>query len=131
MHTLASVRAFADASPAATGGWPNPPQTAHRRPRRSTAAVSTAKDASTAIQPSRDNNAGAPQSSTSTPASSSRTSSLKRRCADIEQAAELDPANTDYALAADVARSHAVTALIQAAAKDRMRGDDWPNARRT
>jgi hypothetical protein len=40
-----------------------------------------------------------------------------------QQAAALDPANRDYALAADVARSHAVTALIQAAAKDRIRGD--------
>jgi Flp pilus assembly secretin CpaC len=39
------------------------------------------------------------------------------------QAAALDPSNPDYALAADVARSHAATALIQTAAKDRMRGD--------
>ena len=41
----------------------------------------------------------------------------------FEQAATLDPANADYRLAADVARSHAVTALIQTAAKDRIRGD--------
>jgi hypothetical protein len=40
-----------------------------------------------------------------------------------EQAAALDPGNADYPLAASVARSHAVTALIQAAAKDRMRGE--------
>jgi Flp pilus assembly secretin CpaC/tetratricopeptide (TPR) repeat protein len=40
-----------------------------------------------------------------------------------EQAAELDPGSADYGLAASVARSHAVTALIQAAAKDRLRGD--------
>jgi Flp pilus assembly secretin CpaC len=40
-----------------------------------------------------------------------------------EQAATLDPGNTDYPLAASVARSHAVTALVQAAAKDRLRGD--------
>jgi tetratricopeptide (TPR) repeat protein len=40
-----------------------------------------------------------------------------------EQAAKLDPSNADYPLAADVARSHAVTALIQAAAKNRLRGD--------
>ncbi|MGB7266115.1 MAG: hypothetical protein WBC92_11430 [Terracidiphilus sp.] len=42
----------------------------------------------------------------------------------FEQAAELDPANTDYRLAAGVARSHEVTALIQAAAKDRLLGND-------
>ena len=42
---------------------------------------------------------------------------------DYKQAAALDPANPDYPLAAQVARSHAVTALIQAAAKDRLRGD--------
>jgi hypothetical protein len=42
---------------------------------------------------------------------------------DYEQAAALDPANNDYRLAADVARGHVVTALIQAAAKDRLRGD--------
>jgi tetratricopeptide (TPR) repeat protein len=40
-----------------------------------------------------------------------------------EEAANLDPANRDYPLAASVARSHAVTALIQAAAKDRLRQD--------
>lgn len=40
-----------------------------------------------------------------------------------EQAAKLDPNNRDYPLAASVARSHAVTALVQAAAKNRMRGD--------
>ncbi|MGD0521118.1 MAG: hypothetical protein ABSA48_07660 [Terracidiphilus sp.] len=42
---------------------------------------------------------------------------------DYRQAAELDPSNADYPLAADLARSHAVTALIQAAAKDRLRDD--------
>jgi general secretion pathway protein D len=41
-----------------------------------------------------------------------------------EQAAKLDPENADYPLAASVARSHAVTAQIQAAAQDRMRGDE-------
>lgn len=41
-----------------------------------------------------------------------------------EQAAKLDPENRDYPLAAGVARSHAVTALIQAAAKARMRSDE-------
>jgi type II secretory pathway component GspD/PulD (secretin) len=40
-----------------------------------------------------------------------------------EAAAQLDPTNPDYALAAGVARSHQVTALIQAAAKDRTKGD--------
>jgi len=41
----------------------------------------------------------------------------------FEQAAALDPSNTNYPLAAALARSHAVTALIQAAAKDRLRGE--------
>jgi len=40
-----------------------------------------------------------------------------------EQASALDSETTDYRLAAEVARSHAVTTLIQAAAKDRMHGD--------
>jgi Flp pilus assembly secretin CpaC/tetratricopeptide (TPR) repeat protein len=40
-----------------------------------------------------------------------------------QQAATLDPSNADYPLAVEVARSHAVTALVQAAAKDRLRGD--------
>lgn len=40
-----------------------------------------------------------------------------------EQAAALDPANQNYRMAVDVARSHAVTALIQAAAKARIQGD--------
>lgn len=40
-----------------------------------------------------------------------------------KQAAALDPTNKDYPLAVEVARSHAVTALVQASAKDRIRGD--------
>ena len=40
------------------------------------------------------------------------------------KAAALDPGNLDYAAAAEVARSHAVTALIQAANKARMKNDD-------
>jgi len=39
-----------------------------------------------------------------------------------QQAALLDPTNADYGLAVEVARSHAVTALIQSAAKDRLMG---------
>jgi general secretion pathway protein D len=42
---------------------------------------------------------------------------------DYRQAAVLDPSNRNYALAAELANSHAVTALIQVAARDRMRGD--------
>ncbi len=38
------------------------------------------------------------------------------------QAVALDPDNANYPLAATVARSHAVTALIQSAAKDRLMG---------
>lgn len=43
---------------------------------------------------------------------------------EYEQAATLDPTNTNYRMAAEVARSHAVTALVQAAAKDRLLGND-------
>ncbi len=46
----------------------------------------------------------------------------------FEHAAELDPANNDYHLAALVARSHQVTALIQEAAKDKLLGNE-PDAR--
>ncbi len=42
----------------------------------------------------------------------------------FEQAAALDPTNANYRLAAGVARSHAVTALIQEAAKDRLLGNE-------
>jgi general secretion pathway protein D len=41
-----------------------------------------------------------------------------------EQAASLDPTNGDYRMAADIARSHAVTSLVQAAARDRVAGDE-------
>lgn len=40
-----------------------------------------------------------------------------------EAAASFDPSNNDYALAAQVARGHAVTALIQTAAKARNKSD--------
>jgi len=39
------------------------------------------------------------------------------------EAARLDPTNNDYPLAAEVALSHAVTALLQTAAQNRTRGD--------
>jgi len=42
---------------------------------------------------------------------------------DYQQAAELDPANQNYGMAVEIARSHAVAALIQAAAKARIQGD--------
>ncbi len=42
----------------------------------------------------------------------------------FERAAALDTTNTNYRLAAQVARSHAVTVLIQEAAKDRMLGEE-------
>ncbi|MGO8756928.1 MAG: hypothetical protein ACLQG3_02275 [Terracidiphilus sp.] len=42
----------------------------------------------------------------------------------FEQAAALDPSNADYPLAANVARGHAVTALIQDAAKNRLLGNE-------
>ncbi len=42
---------------------------------------------------------------------------------DYEDAAKLDPTNADYAMAVEVARSHAVTSLIQEAARDSTRGD--------
>lgn len=41
-----------------------------------------------------------------------------------EQAAALDPTIANYRLAADVARAHAVTELIQEAAKDRLLGNE-------
>jgi general secretion pathway protein D len=40
-----------------------------------------------------------------------------------EQAASLDPTSGDYRLAGDIARSHAVTALVQTAARSRIAGD--------
>ncbi|MGA2652260.1 MAG: tetratricopeptide repeat protein [Terracidiphilus sp.] len=42
---------------------------------------------------------------------------------DYRRAAKLDPSNPDYALAAELARSHAVTALLQSAVKDHNRSD--------
>ena len=42
---------------------------------------------------------------------------------DYQTASELDPANQNYSMAVEIARSHAVAALIQAAAKARMQKD--------
>lgn len=50
-------------------------------------------------------------------------SQFEQAITDYEAAAALDPNNQDYALAAEVARSHAVTALIQTAARARNQGD--------
>jgi len=43
---------------------------------------------------------------------------------EFDEAAELDPTNSNYRQAADVARSHEAAALVQAAAKDRLTGDN-------
>jgi general secretion pathway protein D len=43
---------------------------------------------------------------------------------EYQRAARLDPADNDYRLSVEVARSHAVTALIQSAAKARLIGDE-------
>jgi len=43
--------------------------------------------------------------------------------AEYQKATKLDPSNRDYRLAVEVARSHAVTALVQSAAKDRLTGN--------
>ncbi len=43
---------------------------------------------------------------------------------DYDEAAALDPTNNNYRLAASVALSHAVAALIQSAAKDRLLGNE-------
>ncbi len=48
---------------------------------------------------------------------------FEQALAKYEQAAQLDPTDADYRMAGDVARSHAVTALIQTAAKDRFTGN--------
>jgi len=48
---------------------------------------------------------------------------FEQALADYRQAAKLDPSNPNYALAGELARSHAVTALLQAAVKDRNRSD--------
>ncbi len=42
---------------------------------------------------------------------------------DYDEAARLDPTNANYRMAGEIARSHAVTALIRTSAKDRLRGD--------
>ena len=63
---------------------------------------------------------GAPSSSFSMPASSSRRRSLKRHAGLPEGGRARPRQSPTTQLAADVARSHAVTALIQAAAKDRL-----------
>ena len=49
---------------------------------------------------------------------------FERALDEFKRAAELDPNNQDYALAAQVARGHAVTSLIQAAAKTRAQGNN-------
>jgi len=48
---------------------------------------------------------------------------FEQAMSDYQQAAMLDPTNVNYRLAADLSRSHAVTALVQEAAKDHLRGD--------
>ena len=48
---------------------------------------------------------------------------FEQALADYRQAAMLDPSNPNYALSAELARSHAVTALLQSAVKDQNHSD--------
>ena len=48
---------------------------------------------------------------------------FEQALADYRQAAKLDPSNPNYALSAELARSHAVTALLQSAVRDRNQSD--------
>lgn len=48
---------------------------------------------------------------------------FEQALADFNEAAQLDPTSDAYATAAQIARSHAATALIQSAAQSRTRGD--------
>jgi general secretion pathway protein D len=51
-------------------------------------------------------------------------SQFEQAMREFDEAAKLDPTNNDYKLAAEVARGHEVTALIQEAAKDRLLGNN-------
>lgn len=51
-------------------------------------------------------------------------SQFEQALTDYQQAAALDPTNPNYSMAADVARSHAATALVESAAKARLGGDE-------
>jgi hypothetical protein len=84
--------------------------------------VSPTKDGSPAAQPSRENKRRAVKLFLDA-SKLFKKDQFEAAMRGYEQASTLDPSNTNYSLAADVARSHAVTALIQAAAKDRMRQD--------
>ena len=53
---------------------------------------------------------------------------FEQALSDYQKAAELDPANRNYTMAVEIARSHAIAALIQIAAKARMQSD-VPGAR--
>jgi Flp pilus assembly secretin CpaC len=88
----------------------------------SPAAVSPTKDESTAIQPSRENKRRAVKLFLDA-TKLFKKEQFEAAMRGYQQASALDPSNANYSLAVDVARGHTVTALIQAAAKDRIRGD--------
>jgi len=88
----------------------------------SPAAVSPAKDGAKAKQPSREDKRRAVKLFFDA-TKLFKKEQFEEAMRGYQKAAALDPSNANYALAAEVARSHAVTALIQAAAKDRFRRD--------
>ncbi len=110
-------------------------------PEQSTAAPAGQSAPAPAAAPSTasDDKTSPPRSETAQPRSSDRRRAAKlyldasklfldrqfeEAMKDFAQAAALDPTNTNYQLAAGVARSHAVTELIQEAAKDRLLGNE-------
>jgi general secretion pathway protein D len=133
--------AFPGATLAQTAGPTQQPaaQNAAQTTTQGQAAPSAENSANQAGQPPDDEQSGMKGQSTKKPTSAQRRKAAKlyldasklfvngqfeAAMAGYQRAAELDPSNNDYRLSIEVARSHAVTALIQSAAKARLVGDD-------
>jgi tetratricopeptide (TPR) repeat protein len=86
------------------------------------AGVSSAKDGSSAKEPSRGDKRRAVRLFLDASKLYEK-EKFEEAMLGYQKAAVLDPSNSNYEVAAEVARGHAVTALIQAAAKDRFRKD--------
>jgi Flp pilus assembly secretin CpaC len=113
------------ANPATPASQNTPPSAASSKPigaSTSAAANNTAAADETAQPHTRDRRRAAKLYLASTKLFLNR--QFEEAMKGFEQASALDPTNANYRLAARVARTHAVTALIQDAAKDRLLGNE-------
>lgn len=116
----------ASSHPAASQAAPHPAPVSEPQPAAQASNPTTSKPPSGALKDARQPTGGERRRASKLYLEGAKLyeqGKFQEALADYQKAVELDPANQNYTMAVEIARSHAVAALIQAAARARMQGD--------